>query len=280
MTELQERIAAALRANPERSNRQIAAELDCDKNNVAVMRRRLEATGEIPRVEVVKDSLGRLQPASDEAPLEAPRAVESLRSSTEWRATIETLEQELAALDAEIGELKAVREQAALAAAAGDEAAKRTLGQATARLAAREQRRADAELILEAARQQLAEAEAREEAERLAELRREVERLGAERLKAAERVDKALRELADALAAYKDACDAHARLGEQAGLDRRKLAYNQTAVSFAAGAVLRSFLPDLRHLPPRYRRTLAERDAALLAATRGEGENDADEGAA
>src|SRR5690606_41668651 len=52
MTELQERIAAALKANPERSNRQIAAELDCDKNNVAVMRRRLEANGGIPRVGV------------------------------------------------------------------------------------------------------------------------------------------------------------------------------------------------------------------------------------
>lgn len=185
MTELQERIAAALKANPQRSNRQIAAELDCDKNNVAVMRRRLEATGEIPRVEVVRDSLGRLPPARDEPPLEVPRAVESLRSSTEWRATIETLEQDLAALDAEIAELKAVREQAALAAAAGDEAAKRTLGQVTARLAAREQRRADAALILGEARRHPQEAEALEEAERREALRREVEALSAERLKAA-----------------------------------------------------------------------------------------------
>lgn len=269
MTELQERIAAAIKADPERSNRHIAEKIGCDKNSVIAVRRKLESEGTIPRVDHVVDSLGRLQPASDEAPLEAPRAVESLRSSAEWRATIETLEQELTALDAEIAELKAVREKAALAAAAGDEAAKRTLGQATARLGAREQRRADAALILEAARQQLGEAEAREEAEWLAELRREVQRLGAERLKAAERVDKALRELADALAAYKDACTAHARMGEQAGLDRRKLSYNQMAVSFAAGAVLHSFLPDLRYVPPRYRRTLAERDAAVLAATIG-----------
>jgi ParB-like chromosome segregation protein Spo0J len=55
--------AALLKANPERSNRSVAAEVKLDDKTVAHVRKGGEARSEIPHVETRSDSKGRAQPA-------------------------------------------------------------------------------------------------------------------------------------------------------------------------------------------------------------------------
>jgi hypothetical protein len=57
-------IAKLLAANPEKSNRQIAAVVGQDHKTIAVVRAEAEARGEIPHVETITDTKGRKQPAS------------------------------------------------------------------------------------------------------------------------------------------------------------------------------------------------------------------------
>ena len=268
MTELQERIAEALKANPERSNRSIGDELGTDKNTVAKVRSRLEADGTIPRVETVVDTLGRAQAARTETPVESPRPVVSPRTSEEWRATIATLESELDALDAEIAKLNSTREQAAFAAAADDEEAKKVLQQSGARLATREQKRADTLLVLEAARRHLKEAEEREEAERREAKRREVEALSQERLKAARAVDEALESLAEALRSYRGVCERQQVTALEAGLHAPYYRHPAHAVNRAAGTVLHGLLPGIVY--ERHPGTLAELDHVAREAAQAE----------
>jgi hypothetical protein len=69
-------IAKLLAANPEKSNRQIAAAVGVDHKTVAAERAEGEARGEIPHVETTTDTKGRMQPAHKAAkpePEPAPR---------------------------------------------------------------------------------------------------------------------------------------------------------------------------------------------------------------
>jgi len=250
-TPLQEAIAAELRRDPSRSNRSIAEVVGCDHKLVCRIRRRLEEAGEIPL-------------AMSETP--APE-----RTSEEWREAIGSLEVDLSRLDAEISDLERLRAEAALKAAAGDAEAKTTLEQAGRRLAARQARRADVQLMLEAAQRGLQEAEQREAAEKRAAKRAELEALSRERLAAARAVDAALEKLAEAIKAYKRACDEQARLAPEAGLGRRQFEYNEFIVSEAASTHLYRLLPELRHVSYKEQGTLVSKDPITRALVEGGG---------
>lgn len=260
-TELQQAIAAALKENPHTSNRQLAERFSCDKKIVARVRAALEASGEIPAVDHVTDSLGRRQAARLETPIEVPPAPAPERTADEWRAVIDRLEAEADQLRADIEGLKQAREQAALAVAAGDETARAALEQTGRRLAAREAKLADTLAVLEAARRQLEAAQEREEEQRREAKRRELEALSQERLAAARAVDDALEKLAEAILAYRRVCDAQVRLAHEAGLARRTFEYRELALALAASTHLYGLLPDLRHVTWKERGRLVEHDA-------------------
>ncbi|SED78039.1 ParB-like nuclease domain-containing protein [Rhizobiales bacterium GAS188] len=70
------KLEAALARNPERSNRQIAADIGVSDKTVGAARGRLEDVRSIPHVSTVKDTLGRRQPARKPAAM--PKAGRSL----------------------------------------------------------------------------------------------------------------------------------------------------------------------------------------------------------
>lgn len=260
-TDLQRRIAEELKGDPSVSNRALAAALGCDPKIVRRVRAALEASGEIPAVEHVTDSLGRRQVARFETPIEVNPPPAPERTADEWREVIDRLEAEADQLRADIEGLKQAREQAALAVAAGDETARLALEQTGRRLAAREAKLADTLAVLEAARRGLEEAEAREAEQRRAAKRAQLEALSQERLAAARAVDEALEKLAEAILAYRRVCDAQVRLAHEAGLARRTFEYRELALALAASTHLYGLLPDLRHVTWKERGRLVEHDA-------------------
>jgi hypothetical protein len=70
--EKREAIARQLKAQPERSNRQVAAEVGVDHKTVATVRENLEATGEIPQLERTEGADGKSRPASRPASPSSP----------------------------------------------------------------------------------------------------------------------------------------------------------------------------------------------------------------
>lgn len=70
-------IAAVLKANPKRSNRQVAEQVKADHKTVGTVRQELEGRGEIPHVESRTDTKGRQQPATKAAPI---RIIEPVRA--------------------------------------------------------------------------------------------------------------------------------------------------------------------------------------------------------
>ena len=70
-----ELIEKLLKANPEQSNRQIAAVVKRDHKTVSAVRTELEGRGEIPHVSITTDTKGRKQPAKRAA---QPRAFSDL----------------------------------------------------------------------------------------------------------------------------------------------------------------------------------------------------------
>jgi hypothetical protein len=96
-------IAARLQANPEMSNRQIAAEVKVDHKTVAPVRGGLEGRGEIPHVATHTDSKGRKQPASKPGMLTKHRkaAAKEAERLKRGKAAYERAVQEIAAKEAE-----------------------------------------------------------------------------------------------------------------------------------------------------------------------------------
>jgi len=268
-TDLQRRIAEELKGDPSVSNRALAAALGCDPKIVRRVRAALEASGEIPAVEHVTDSLGRRQVARFETPIEVTPAPAPERTADEWRAVIDRLEAEADQLRADIEGLKQAREQAALAVAAGDETARAALEQTGRRLAAREAKLADTLAVLEAARRGLEEAEVREAEQRRAAKLAELEALSQERLAAARAVDDALEKLAEAIVAYKRVCDEQTRLAPEAGLSRRLFEYRDHCLATAASTHLYRLLPDLHHISWKERGSLVENDPVTRALAEG-----------
>ena len=268
-TDLQRRIAEELKGDPSVSNRALAAALGCDPKIVRRVRAALEASGDIPAVDHVTDSLGRRQAARQEAPIEIPPAPPPERTADEWRAVIDRLEAEADQLRADIEGLKQAREQAALAVAAGDETARPALEQTGRRLAVREAKLADTLAVLEAARRGLQEAEAREAEQRREAKRRELEALSKERLAAARAVDEALEKLAAAIKAYKRVCDEQAKLAPEAGLGRRHFELNEYVLSEAASTHLYRLLPELRHVSYKEQGPLVSKDPITRALVEG-----------
>jgi len=248
-TPLQEAIAAELRRDPKQSLRAIAEKVGADHKLVFRIRRRLEAAGEIPL-------------AMSDTP--APE-----RTSEEWQETVRSLEDDLARLDAEIGDLERLRAEAALKAAAGDAESKATMERAGRRLAALQARRADIQLMLEAARRGLEEAEVREAEQRREAKRRELEALSKERLAAARAVDEALEKLAEAIVAYKRVCDEQTRLAPEAGLPRRLFEYRAHTLSTVASGRLYGLITELHPVSWRDRGSLVEKDGVTRALVEG-----------
>jgi hypothetical protein len=107
-------IAKLLKAQPEKSDREIGKTAKVDHKTVGTARAMLEGRGEIPHVETRTDTKGRKQPAKKKN--SAAKAIARLRKAREYREAKEKREREAAAAEdrADIAAHEAEAEQIAI----------------------------------------------------------------------------------------------------------------------------------------------------------------------
>jgi hypothetical protein len=101
-----ELIAGLIKAQPEKSNLQIAKQAKADDKTVAKVRREMEARSEIPNVETTVDTKGRKQPAKKTT----ARKQSAKKKTAKPKRSASQDQRELEAKQAHIDELDAARE--------------------------------------------------------------------------------------------------------------------------------------------------------------------------